>query len=476
MLHYLFYTSTERKKAVEELPLAIPGEEKSESMLTRDERIEAGRALRKDIPRSAHAEWRSASNRPDPIDLLLQGDQYRLAELVPIRYGRMLVNPFTFLRGSAMIMANDLAGTATTGIRVQVCGDAHLSNFGTYATPERNRVFDVNDFDETLPGPWEWDIKRLATSFVVAGRSLSFPESVNRQAALRCVQSYREHMWMFAGMSNLDLWYTRIDIESTLLRIHPDSRAYLHRELERARRRTNNHVFPKLAREDQGKYAIKDDPPLISHIEDGVWIDQVPDMIERYIESLPDDRRVLLSRYRLIDIALKVVGVGSVGTRCYIALLLGDQEDDPLFLQIKQAEASVLEPYVGISRYGNHARRIVYGQRLMQAASDIFLGWTRYDNINFYVRQLRDMSLSPNIDRMGTNDLITYAGLCGWVLARGHARSGDSARISSYLGKSDTFDQAITAFAETYADQVERDHAALVAAVESGRITAEVGV
>ena len=461
---------------MEELHISIPGEEKSQSRLTRAERIEAGRALRKDIPRSAHAEWASASDRPDPLSLLLQGDQHRLAELVPIRYGRMLVSPFTFLRGSAIIMANDLACTAATGLRVQLCGDAHLSNFGTYATPERNRVFDVNDFDETLPGPWEWDIKRLATSFVVAGRSQSFPESVNIQAATRCVQSYREHMWIFAGMANLDLWYTRIDIESTLLRIHPDSRAYLHRELERARRRTNSHVFPKLAREDQGKYTIKDDPPLISHLEDGVWVDQIPEMIEMYIESLPDDRRVLLSRYRLIDVARKVVGVGSVGTRCYIVLLLGDQDDDPLFLQIKQAQASVLEPYVGMSRYGNHARRVVNGQRLMQAASDIFLGWTRYDNINFYVRQLRDMSLSPNIERMGTNDLITYAGLCGWVLARGHARSGDSVGISSYVGKSDTFDQAIAAFARTYADQVELDYAALVAAVKSGQIAAEVGV
>ena len=461
---------------MEELHISIPGEQKSQSMSTRAERVEAGRALRKDTPRSVHAEWTNPSNRPDPLSLLLQGDAYRLADLVPIRYGRMLVSPFTFLRGSAIIMANDLASTATTGLRVQLCGDAHLSNFGTYATPERNRVFDINDFDETLPGPWEWDIKRLVTSFVVAGRSLSFPAQVNTQAAIRCVQSYREHMWVFAGMSNLDLWYTRIDIESTLLRVHPDSRAYLHRELEKARRRTNSHVFPKLAREDQGKYTVKDDPPLISHLEDGTWIDQMPEMIEMYVDSLPDDRRVLLSRYRLVDVARKVVGVGSVGTRCYIALLLGDQDGDPLFLQIKQAQASVLEAHAGFSRYGNHARRVISGQRLMQAASDIFLGWTRYENISFYVRQLRDMSLSPNIERMGTNDLITYAGLCGWVLARGHARSGDSVQISSYMGKSDAFDQAIVAFASTYADQVERDYAGLVEAVQSGRIAAAVGV
>ncbi|GAC1618397.1 MAG: DUF2252 domain-containing protein [Ktedonobacteraceae bacterium] len=444
--------------------------------MSKAERMDAGRSLRKDVPRSSHAEWSAASDRPDPLSLLQQRDQYRLADLVPIRYGRMVVSPFTFLRGSAIIMANDLASTATTGIRVQLCGDAHLSNFGTYATPERNRVFDVNDFDETLPGPWEWDIKRLVTSFVVAGRTQGFPEEVNMQAATRCVQSYREHMWTFAGMLNLDLWYTRVDVESTLLRIHPDNRAYLHRELEKARRRTNSHVFPRLVHEDQGKYSIKDDPPLISHLDEDVWIDRLPEMIEMYIESLPDDRQVLLSRYRLVDIARKVVGVGSVGTRCYVALLLGDQDGDPLFLQIKQAQASVLEPYVGLSRYGSHARRVVSGQRLIQAASDIFLGWTRYGNISFYIRQLRDMSLSPGIERMGASDLISYAELCGQVLARGHARSGDSVQISSYMGKSNTFDLAIVTFAGIYADQVERDHAALVAAVQDGRVVARIGV
>ncbi len=435
--------------------------------LTYNERIAAGKALRSTVPRASHANWAPTEDRVDPLDLLDESNHARLHTLVPLRYERMSASPFTFLRGSATIMAHDLAKTPVTGLQVQLCGDAHLSNFGTYATPERNQVFDINDFDETLPGPWEWDVKRLATSVIVAGRANGFSDNNNVDAALRGVQLYREHMRTFGGMRAIDVWYSRIDVANILKRVHPDSHPYINRELARARRRTSVDVFPKMTDTLDGQYDIKDDPPLITHLYDDEFIESLQKMLERYKASLQDDRSVLLSRYHLVDSVQKVVGIGSVGTRCYVMLFLGDDANDPLFLQIKEARASVLERYLGAGRYSNHAQRVVCGQRLMQSASDIFLGWTHSGPHDYYIRQLRDRSHSPSIEGMNVSNFISYAGLCGWVLARAHARSGDAAMISGYMGKSDAFDQAIAAFATSYADQTERDHAALVAALKT---------
>src|SRR5713226_9201113 len=440
------------------------------------ERRAVGRSLREKVPRSSHAEWSSAADRPDPISLLEEQDRSRLAQFVPIRYGRMIASPFGFQRGSAVVMAGDLAATPVTGLQVQVCGDAHLSNFGVYATPERSEVFDLNDFDETLPGPWEWDVKRLLTSIVVAARYNGFPEAVSGQAALQGARMYRERMAVYSTMRHLDVWYSCITVENALKRVRPGDRAYLNREVEKARRRTSVRIFPRLTAEVNGQYTIKEDPPLIVHLDDQAFADTLRGLVEGYVASLPDDRQVLLGRYHVLDLAQKVVGVGSVGTRCYVVLLLGDDSNDPLFLQVKEAQASVLERYLGASHYSNHAQRVVCGQHLVQAASDIFLGWARIGSTDYYIRQLHDRSLSPGIEDMSVSDFITYAGLCGWVLARAHARSGDPAQISSYLGKSDVFDQAVVSFATTYANQVEQDHAALVAAVRSGRVGAETNV
>ncbi len=449
---------------------------KGQHVLTQDERRAAGKTLRSIVPRTSHAEWSPAPDRPDPISLLEESDRTRLASLVPVRYGRMLTSPFAFLRGSAAIMAHDLSTMPTTGLLVQACGDAHLSNFGLYATPERSEAFDVNDFDETLPGPWEWDVKRLLTSIVVAARSNGLPATMGRQAALQGARMYRERMAVYSTMRHLDVWYSCITVENVLKRVRPGDRAYVNREAEKAHRRTSARIFPRLAAEVNGQYTIKEDPPLIVHLDDQAFADTLRGLVEGYVASLPDDRQVLLSRYHVLDLAQKVVGVGSVGTRCYVVLLLGDDSNDPLFLQVKEAQASVLERYLGASHYSNHAQRAVCGQHLLQAASDIFLGWARIGSTDYYIRQLHDRSLSPGIEEMSVSEFITYAGLCGWVLARAHARSGDPAQISSYLGKSDVFDQAVVSFATTYANQVEQDHAALVAAVRSGRVRAETNV
>lgn len=449
---------------------------KGQLALTPDERRSAGKGLRSIVPRTSHAQWTPAPDRPDPVGLLEEQDRTRLPSLVPIRYGRMLTSPFAFLRGSAAIMAYDLSKTLTTGLLVQTCGDAHLSNFGLYATPERSEVFDVNDFDETLPGPWEWDVKRLLASIVVAARHNGFPETVSRQAALEGARLYRQRMGEYGTMRHLDVWYSRVTVGNALKLARPRQRTYLSREAEKARHRTDTRIFPRLTAQvngQYGQYAIKDDPPLIVHLDDKALTDALRELVEGYVASLPDDRQVLLSRYRVLDLAQKVVGVGSVGTRCYVALLLGDDGNDPLFLQVKEAQASVLERYLGESHYANHAQRVVSGQHLVQAASDIFLGWTRAGSIDYYIRQLHDRSLSLDIEDMHASDFTSYAGLCGWVLARAHARSGDPAQISSYLGKSDVFDQAVTSFALAYAKQVEQDYAALVAAARSGRIRAE---
>src|SRR6266566_2645455 len=410
------------------------------------ERSAVGRSLRERVPRSSHAAWSPAADRPDPISLLEEQDRSRLAQFVPIRYGRMIASPFGFLRGSAVVMAGDLAATPVTGLQVQMCGDAHLGNFGVYATPERNQVFDVNDFDETLPGPWEWDVKRLAASIVVAGRTMGFTREMNRQAVVGCVRSYRERLLKYGEMHHIDVWYDRIDPESIRQFVRRSDRSYVEKELEKARRSSSLVAFPRLTQEVDGRYRIKDDPPTIAHLDD---------------EQLAQQLGVL---------------VESVGTRCYIALLMGSEEGDPLFLQVKQAQASVFEPHLGPSSYLNHAQRVVRGQYLMQAASDIFLGWTGLGSIDFYVRQLRDMKLSVSIESLSESRFVRYGELCGWALARAHARSGDPAQISGYLGTNDTFDRAIASFAEAYADQTERDHATLVSAARAGRVPVETGV
>lgn len=438
------------------------------------ERRAQGRALRVSTPRSSHAAWVPPSARLDPIELLETSNRSRIAALVPIRYGRMLTSPFAFLRGSAIVMAADLATTPVTGLQVQVCGDAHLSNFGTYATPERHQVFDVNDFDETLPGPWEWDVKRLAASIVVAARQNGFTASSIKQAVLHCLRTYRERMWTFGEMGHLDVWYSSVDAERLLTQVGRANRPFLTRELERAHRHTNAKVFPQLIRKQQGQYTIKQDPPLITGLEDDERANFVRALLEGYEASLSQERRVLLNRYRIVDLAQKVVGVGSVGTHCSIALLLGSLDGDPLFLQIKEAQPSVLERFLPHSTYPNQAQRVVSGQRLMQAASDLFLGWTTSASRDYYVRQLRDRKETPTIEHLPERDFTLYAGLCGWTLARAHARSGDPAAISGYLGKSDQFDRAVAAFAKAYADQTERDHQALAEAARSGKIHAEM--
>ena len=452
----------------------------------RAERYAAGKALRAKAPRISHGEWASAADRPDPIRLLEEENRTRVPELVPIRYGRMSLSPFAFLRGSARVMAIDLSKTPVSGIQAQICGDAHLSNFGIFATPERNLVFDVNDFDETLPGPWEWDLKRLAASIVVAGRQHGYSAQENRQAVVGCVEEYHRLMRQMANMGALDIWYQHLDLGELLEMAKPKGREELQKQIAKAKqRRTNLGTFPKMAEQVEGTYRIKDEPPLIVHIEEmddlkktqAAEAEVVKKAFDAYIKTLSDDRKVLISKYHFVDIARKVVGVGSVGTRCWVMLFMsGGDGNDPLFLQAKEANASVLEPYLGNSKYTNHGERVVQGQRLMQEASDIFLGWTHGQVVDLYIRQLRDMKLSEEIALLTKKQFDRYARLCAMALARAHARSSDPAMISGYLGNSDTFAQAIARFAEAYADQTERDHAALLAAIKEGRIQAIVDV
>jgi uncharacterized protein (DUF2252 family) len=468
-------------------PTTVP-DEWDRRLTSRAERYAAGKALRSKAPRSSHAEWAPDPKRPDPISMLEEANKTRLEQLVPIRFGRMSLSAFAFYRGTADIMAYDLAKTPVSGISAQLCGDAHLSNFGVYASPERRQVFDVNDFDETLAGPWEWDVKRLAASVVLAARQNGYTAKESKQAVVRCVQRYRESMQQFALMNHLDVWYYHIDEETMLAMARGMAgRKELEKRVERgsarANKRTRIETFPKLAEVVDGQYRIKDEPPLIFHYDhlrpdtDDLESDEWRAMVKDYVTSLPEERRVLLTRYRSLDVAQKVVGVGSVGTRCAIVLALGGSEgDDPLFIQIKEASASALEAYLGASPYPNHGQRVVVGQHLMQAASDIFLGWTTLGGRDYYLRQLRDMKFSAEVEGMDPVLLTAYVELCATTLARAHARTGDPAQISGYLGSKSVFDQAIATFAETYADQAERDHAALLAAIKEGHVQAQTGV
>jgi uncharacterized protein (DUF2252 family) len=445
---------------------------------TYQQRRERGRAARQRTPRSSHAQWAPAPERPDPVDLLEAQAKNRQPDLAQIRYARMTSSPFTFMRGAALTMAHDLAETPRTGIQAQLCGDCHLMNFGLYASPERTLLFDVNDFDETLPGPWEWDVKRLATSLVVAGRENGFDSADCRRAAREAVRSYRQRMTEYSQMGELEVWYSRVRAEE-IFDLISDSKTMKRakKALSKARGRDSLQALSRLTGVVDGHRILIDDPPLLVRVVEEGLRTQIDDILQMYRSTLQDDRRHLLDQYRFVDVARKVVGVGSVGTRDYVVLLEGRNEDDPLFLQVKEAQASVLESFLPTSAYRNHGHRVVAGQRLMQAASDIFLGWLRGPGgRDFYWRQLRDMKGSVKVERLSPGELVLYAGICGWALARAHARSGDRVQIAAYLGKSERFGVAIADFAKAYADQIERDHAALCAAVKSGKVAGDAGV
>ena len=457
--------------------VAVDLRERVNTASSYQERRERGRAARQRTPRSSHTVWKPAPDRPDPIELLQEQAKSREPDLAPIRYARMMPSPFTFMRGSAIIMAHDLGGTPHTGIQAQLCGDCHLSNFGLYASPERTLLFDVNDFDETLPGPWEWDLKRLATSMVVAGRDNGFSDSGCRVAARAVATSYRQRMAEFSEMGELETWYSRVTADDVFGLISDSrTRKKAKKGLTKARGRDSLQALSRLTRVVDGRRMFADDPPFLVRVKEDEIRDQIDEILQMYRRTLQDDRLCLLDRYRFVDVARKVVGVGSVGTRDYVVLFEGRDEEDPLILQVKEAEPSVLEVHLPQSSYKHQGQRVVAGQRLMQAASDIFLGWLRGPaGREFYWRQLRDMKGSVKVERTSPDELALYASTCGWALARAHARSGDRVQISAYLGKSERFDGAIVDFAVTYADQIERDHAALCAAVKSGRITGDVG-
>jgi uncharacterized protein (DUF2252 family) len=455
------------------------------------ERAAAGKAARSEVPRGAHGEWLAPADR-DPVQLLEEQAASRVSELVPIRYGRMLVSPFTFYRGGACLMAVDLARSPRTSLSVQLCGDAHLSNFGGFAAPDRTLVFDINDFDETLPGPFEWDLKRLVSSFAVAGRDLEFSVKQRRAVNLAVTGAYREAMRGLASMKTLDLWYSRIDVDALVKQFRSKAsarrRKLMKRNVAKTRAKDNLRAFGKLTEIVDGQRRIVSDPPLIVPIEelagerDHQEIEQFArDVTRGYRRTLQGDRRHLLERFRYVHAARKVVGVGSVGTRAWILLMVGRDNEDPLFLQLKEAQASVLEPFLGNSRYASHGQRVVEGQRLMQAASDIMLGWDRLTGVDgverdFYFRQLWDDKGSVIIEGMNPRELTAYAKVCGRTLARAHARSGDAVTISAYLGSSDAMDKALADFAELYADQNELDYAAITAAVKTGRLKAHTGL
>jgi uncharacterized protein (DUF2252 family) len=459
---------------------------------TPEERAARGRAARAEAPRTSHAAVDLEPGR-DPVGLVDADSSRRVPELVPIRYGRMLVSPFTFYRGAAAIMAHDLAGTPRSGLNVQLCGDAHLANFGGFASPERDLVFDLNDFDETHPGPFEWDVKRLVASFEIAGRNREFAAAARRAAVLAAARAYREAMREFAAARNLDVWYSRLDAArlEAELRKQRDKKAAktVARGTAKAQTRDSMKAFAKLTHEVDGQRRIVSEPPLLVPVEELMpegdarnVTEEIRQLVRVYRRSLQRDRRELLEEFRFVHIARKVVGVGSVGTRCWIVLMLGRDDQDPLLLQCKEAGPSVLEPMLGKAKFSNHGQRVVEGQRLMQAASDIFLGWVRTkagldgQPRDFYIRQLWDWKTSADLEAILPTGLVIYAQICGWTLARAHARSGDRIAIASYLGRNDTFDRALAEFAEAYADQNERDYQLLADAAASGRIPVQEGL
>ena len=443
-----------------------------------EERVEAGKALREKLPREMQGEYNPAENRIDPVSILETQAETRLPFLVPIRYARMLTSPFAFLRGSAAVMAADLAtGTKTTGINVQACGDMHVANFGVFASVERNLVFGINDFDETLPGPWEWDLKRLSTSAVTAGRFLGGNEKLCRESVLAAVQSYRKHMKKFAGMGYLQLYYETIKGSDILEVISPSARKGAEKIFEKARKRTHMQVLAKLTDIVDEKNLLRVNAPFIvreTHTQSGRPVEEALRLVlESYFNSLSNEKKQLLSHYTIVDVVRKVVGVGSVGTRCWVIYLKGNHSEDPLFLQVKEAQPSVLEPFAGKSAYSNHGQRVVAGQRLLQAAPDIFIGWGELDGMHFYIRQLRDMKGGVEFDpgKVKIKNMPQYASLCGWALALAHAKSGDAAMIAGYAGKNNELDKAIARFAFSYAEQTEKDFNALTEAAKSGRIS-----
>ncbi|HEY4878616.1 MAG TPA: DUF2252 domain-containing protein [Candidatus Acidoferrales bacterium] len=439
-----------------------------------EERMAMGKAIRDKVSRPSQGKWQPAPHRENPVNILKRSNEERIHDLLPIRYGRMRRSPFAFFRGAAAIMAADLATTPNTGLRVQLCGDCHLLNFGGYGSPERRIVFDINDFDETLNGPWEWDVKRLATSVVLAGREMGLKDGQCCDATRATVASYRTHMREYAYMRALDAWYSHLEADLLIEEAkNAENKRYWRGLIEKALLQTDIRMFPKLTREKNGKRRFVDNPPLVYHPHDiGKIGIHVRELFLRYRQTLPEERRVILDRYHVIDIARKVVGVGSVGTRCDVALLMAS-ETDPLFIQLKQALPSVLSPYAGTSRYKNHGERVVTGQRMLQAASDVFLGWARDDRgHDYYFRQLRDMKMKFDLASMTKTQWLEYVNICGWTLARAHARTGASARIGGYMGKNESFDEAIEDFAIAYADQTERDHALLVKAIRAGHLPA----
>lgn len=451
-----------------------------------------GKAARAAVPRSSHAAWEPAPDRRDPVDILEQQAAGRVPELVPIRHGRMLASPFAFYRGAAAIFAADMAQTPVCGIRAQLCGDAHIANFGIFAAPDRSLVFDLNDFDETLPGPWEWDVKRMAASVEIAARRLELKPAARRAAVLAAAAGYRNSIREFATMGNLDVWYAHLHVSDIVERFSSKADradlATLRKGIAKAQGKTSLRALKKLTGKVDGRLRFLSAPPLLVPIDELLPEDAAVDvelsiraLLDSYGQSLGDDRRHLLDEYRYVDLARKVVGVGSVGTRAWVVLLEGRDHRDPLILQAKEAGTSVLEPYTAPTAYASQGRRVVDGQRLMQATSDVLLGWDRVTGLDgkerdYYLRQLWDGKGSADIESMGAERLTLYSGLCGWTLARAHARSGDRIAIASYLGSGTAFDEALATFSETYADQNERDHAALTAAAESGRVTVERGV
>jgi uncharacterized protein (DUF2252 family) len=444
--------------------------------LSKTERRQQGRALRAKCPRKVHAQWKARSKSKDIVKLLEESDVDRIPGLISVKYQRMAASPFTFFRGAAIIQARDLVNSHVSGITVRACGDCHLANFGGFASPERVLVFDINDFDETFPGPWEWDIKRLGASLVLAARDRGFSKSVANQAARAAAASYRERMSEFSEMKVLDAWYATVSIDALKehFRNDHDLSARLAKKQKQARSQNSEAVIPKLTGIVNGRRMIRDNPPVIFHFDE--YAKNVEKgygkFIEQYKKSLQQDRQQLFERFRLEDTAIKVVGVGSVGTRCVLALFLSD-EDDPLFLQVKEARRSVLESPRGKSRYDHQGRRVVEGIRAMQGASDIFLGWARTNEHDYYLRQFRDMKVSAEIETFKPSTLVGYGTMCGWALARAHAKAGDAARISGYLGSADQFDDALARYSEAYADQAERDYATFQTAVRSGRLQTE---